>query len=374
MAIAPGPHVEVIGGVPLLAVIGTPRTMGGHTGSRLKPRLQVLSQYLTDQLITFARENGQELNPEHLPALLQPTQATLQRFEPSLWMELEAMAHAAELPICDILLIHGYQDLLSRFACAIPPQPSTFISIDPTHTADGTPLMAINWNLDPALFPYLTLLRRIPSNGPATLSLTLAGLAPIAGLSEANIAVARNELRVSDGVDGLLTTHLPCAMLTSPSFDDAQRRAQSGPRNGGAAIHGLSGKGERFTLELSGQQSILLNDSFIHTPRVHTNHALDDHLKQVVSSAEKNSKTRLEQTAGKIIAVTGVTPVMISEWFGFPPSNPDAPNTTRIEAPKDAINGQRDPISSVMVVLNPQTRKLYIRRTGVRTPLEAINL
>jgi Acyl-coenzyme A:6-aminopenicillanic acid acyl-transferase len=366
MAIAPGPQAQLIGGVPLLAVIGTPRTMGSHIGSRLKPRLQVLSQYLTDQLITLAHENGQELTPDDVRAFLQPTQATIQRFEPPLWMELEAMAHAAELPISDILLIHGYQDLLSRFGSTVAPQASTFVSVDATHTSDGIPLMAINSQIDPALFPYVTLLRRMPSNGPATLSLTLAGLAPIAGLSEAGIAVAKNELRVQDGVDGIFTTHQINAMLTAPSFSEARHRAQFGPRHGGASIHGLSAKGERFTYELSGQRSVLLNDSLINSPRVHTNHSLHDELSDVVSSPDKNSKNRLELTAAQAIAVSGVTPNLIAEWFGF---SGDSGKTTRIEA-----GPGRESLSAVMMVLNPHARQISLRRTGVRGGLETINL
>ena len=366
MAVISSPNAEVIGGVPLIAVIGTPRTMGGHLGSRLKPRLQVLSQYLTDQLCTHAKAGGYSLTPERLRNLMTPSQAVIQRHEPSLWMELEAMAHAAELPVADLLIIHGYNDLLSRLSCSIAPMPSTYVTVDGTHTVDGVPLMALCWYLDPALFPYLTLLRRIPTHGPSTLCLTLAGLGPIAGLSEAGIAVARNELRVNDGVDGLFSSHLISAMLCSPSFDDAQRRASSGPRQGGAAIHGLSGNGERFTYELSGQQSVRLNDPFMNAPRVHTNHALDENIMATVSTVDKTSKMRLEQTASQIVAVNGVNPTMIAGWFGF---DQPTPRTSRVE-----VDSERVPISLVFMALDPKTRQVYLRRTGVPAQLETIKL
>ncbi len=366
MAVASGPNAEVIGGVPLIGVIGTPRTMGGHLGSRLKPRLQVLSQYLTDQLCTHAKPGGHSITPEGLHRMLEPSQELIQRHEPSLWMELEAMAHAAELPISDLLIIHGYNDLLSRLSCEVAPLPSTYVNIDATHTADGAPLMAMCWYLDPALFPYLTLLRRIPTHGPSTLSLTLAGLGHIAGLSEAGIAVARNELRVNDGVDGLFTSHMLAAMLSAPSFDDVQKRAHAGPRQGGAAIHGLSAKGERFTSELSGQQEVRLNDPFITSPRVHTNHALDNNIQSMVSKVEKTSKIRLEQMARHIVETNGVTSEMIAGWFGF--DNP-APKTSRIEA-----DSERVPISYVFIALDPYHRQVYLRRTGVPTTLETIKL
>lgn len=366
MAVASGPNAEVIGGVPLVSVIGTPRTMGEHLGSRLKPRLQVLSQYLADQLCTHARPGGHNLTPKKLRELIEPSLGHLQRYEPSLWMEMEAMAHASELPPADLLLIHGYGDLLSYLGCQVPPQPSTFLTIDNTHTQSGNAMMALCWYLDPALFPYLTLLRRIPTHGPATLCLTLAGLRPVAGLSEAGIAVASNELRVTDGAAGMFTSHQLASMLTSPVFDDAQRRALTGPRHGGAAMHGLSGKGERFSIELSGQQTVKLNDPMLSSPRVHTNHPLAEALMAVSGTADSTSKQRLEQIASQVVAVNGITASGIQSWFGFEPGTSMA---KRIEA-----DSERVPISLVLVVLDPHSKELHIRRSGVPSGLETIRL
>lgn len=366
MAVASGPNAEVIGGVPLVSVIGTPRTMGEHLGARLKPRLQVLSQYLADQLCTHARPGGHNLTPKKLRELIEPSLGHLQRHEPSLWMELEAMAHASELPPADLMLIHGYGDLLSYLGCQVPPHPSTFLAIDSTHTQDGNALLALCWYLDPALFPYLTLLRRIPTHGPATLCLTLAGLRPVAGLSEAGIAVASNELRVTDGTSGMFTSHQLASMLTSPGLDDAQRRAQVGPRHGGAVLHGLSGKGERFSIELSGQQMVKLGDPMPSSPRVHTNHPLSEMLMPVSGASEPTSKMRLEQIASQVVAVNGVTPQTIAGWFGF---DPDTSSMKRVEA-----DSERVPISLVLVVLDPHGKELHIRRSGVPTGLETIRL
>lgn len=366
MAVASSHNTEVVGGVPLMSVIGTPRTMGGHLGSRLKPRLQVLSQYLADQLCTHARPGGLNLTTNRLRELIAPSAEHLQRHDPSLWMELEAMANASELPLADLLIIHGYGDLLSYFGCQIPPQPSTFLAIDSTHTKDGNALMSLCWYLDPALFPYLTLLRRIPTHGPATLCLTLAGLGPVAGLSEAGIAVAANEMRVRDGVSGTFTNHLLSSMLTSPGFDDAQRRAQTGPRHGGAALHGLSSKGERFTVEVSGQQTARLNDALPDAPRVHTNHPLTESLMPLSGTIDGTSKMRLEQTAGQVVAVRSVEPSTISKWFGM---GNDTQTIKRVEA-----DSERVPISLVLMILDPRMKELHICRSGVPSGLETIKL
>jgi hypothetical protein len=340
--------------------------MGEHLGARLKPRLQVLAQYLADQLCTHAQPGGHNLTPKKLRELIDPATQHLQRHEPSLWMELEAMARASDLPLADLLLIHGYGDLLSYLGCQVPPQPSTYLAIDSTHAQDGNALMALCWYLDPALFPYLTLLRRIPTHGPATLCLTLAGLGPVAGLSEAGIAVATNEMRVRDGAAGLLTSHQVAAMLASPAFEDAQRRAQVGPRLGGAALHGLSARGERFTSEVSGQQTIRLNDPLPNAPRVHTNHPLAEALMTVAGTADPTSKMRLEQVAGQVVPVKCGTAATQARWLGF---DQELQGGKRIEA-----DSERVPISLVLVVLDPHTKEMHIRRSGLPSGLETIRL
>ena len=43
-------NFDLLGGVPVINAIGTPRTIGDTLGQRLKPRLQVLTQYLREQL------------------------------------------------------------------------------------------------------------------------------------------------------------------------------------------------------------------------------------------------------------------------------------------------------------------------------------
>jgi hypothetical protein len=335
-------------------------------GSRLKPRLQVLSQYLADQLCTHAKPGGHHLTPSSLRELIAPAITNLQRYEPSLWMELEAMAHASELPVTDLMLIHGYGDLQSFLDCRVAAQPSTFVSIDGTHTQTGAALMGLCWYLDPALFPYLTLLRRIPTHGPATLCLTLAGLGTVAGISEAGIAVAGNQLRVRDGSAGTFTCHQLLAMLTSPAIDDAMRRAQAGPRYGGAAIHGLSGKGERFSFELSGQKAIRLSDPLLNAPRVHTNHVLSEELLAYSGNTEPTSKLRLEQVASHIVAAQGVTPKHVGKWFGF---DQEPKPSQRLDDTSDRV-----PISIVLVVLDPRSKELHLRRSGVPTDMETIRL
>jgi hypothetical protein len=365
-------HAELIGGVPLVSVIGTPRTMGENLGSRLKPRLQVLAQYLCEQLASITRPSGRSLTPKKLRKLIHPSALTLARHEPALWMELESASKAAGLEIDDLLIIQGLGDLLSYLQCRVSPRPSTYLCLDPTHTLDGRPLMALSWHLDPALLPYLTLLRRIPAHGPSTLWLTMAGLHPVAGLSEAGMAVAYNEMRVNDGVCGHFTLHQLASMLTAPSIEDALHRGMVGPRHGGGALHLLSANGSRFTLELSGQLATRLSDPLLNVPRVHTNHALDEKIAATVNAMDASSPRRLKRFAGMAVAVNDITPETIAGWFGLH-QRPEGDHQPE-EVGNEVAEAAQTTDASVLIIMDPVTLEIHLRRSDAPGPLETISL
>jgi hypothetical protein len=360
----------MVGGVPLISVIGTPRTIGETIGSRLRSRLQVLSQYLMEQLASSARAGGVRLTPADLRKHLRQNILPAAQHEPALWMEMESMARAAELAEEDLLLIHGYGDLLSYFSCPVPPMASSFACLAPHHSCDSRPWLVHAWHLDPALFPYITLVRRIPSHGPASLCLTLAGLHPVAGVSEAGLAACSNELRVTDGATGHFTSHLLASALTAPAFDDALRRLQSGPRQGGAALHLISHL-QRATVELCGQQAVRLPDPQPRSPRVHTNHPLNDEvLRWAAPVGDPTSHVRLNHLARQAVDAIALPPLQIAAWFGL---GRDGSSGSGIGAQQPQVEGM-PPETTVLTLLDPVGKGLHIRRGGSPAALELITL
>lgn len=351
---------DVLGGIPVISVMGTPRTIGETIGARLKPRLQVLAQYLLEQLAAgLSKEGRSRLGREDVRKALKPSLEATTRLEPAVWMELESMARAAELPPEDLLLIHGYGDLVGFFRSGQTTNRSTFASLNAVHTDHGLPRLVLAWHLDPALLPYVHLVRRLPAHGPGSLTLTLAGLQPIAGLSEAGLAVACNEMRVEDGAPGHLTPHLVAAALTAPSMDDAQSRINAGPRHGGAAIHLLNHEGERASFELSGQHAVRLPDPWPQSPRAHCNQPLSDEVRLVVARQdEPTSKARLERIAAMAIEARSCSPSELLGWFRMTPrSSAQAdPGTAKV----DGIT----PDSTVLMICDPAQKTVHIQRGG----------
>ena len=133
----PVTNVDMVGGVPLVSVMGTPRTIGESLGFRLKARIQLLAQYLAEQLAGSARGNSVLRTPRDIRETIRPHIATVGALDPSLAMEMEAMAAAAEVTIEDLLIIQGYTDLLSTCGSLAPATPSTFVSCTAEQTQTG---------------------------------------------------------------------------------------------------------------------------------------------------------------------------------------------------------------------------------------------
>lgn len=353
---------DVLGGIPVISVMGTPRTIGETIGTRLKPRLQVLAQYLLEQLATgMSGEGRNRMGRDDVRQALKPSLEAATTLEPAVWMELESMARAARLPPEDLLLIHGYGDLAGWFGSSRSVSRSTFVALNAVHTDHGLPRMVLAWHLDPGLLPYVHLVRRLPAHGPGSLSLTLAGLQPVAALSEAGLAVASNELRVVDGEPGHLTPNLVAATMTAPSRDDAISRIQAQPRHGGACIHLLDADGERLSCELSGKQAVRLPDPWPQSPRVHCNQPLAEEVRAVAApNAEPTSRSRLERLAALAIEARGCTPAEIAAWFRLAQPGSAATAADQGSTKVDGIAAD----STVLMICDPAQRTVHVQRGG----------
>jgi hypothetical protein len=361
--------LDILGGIPVINAIGTPRAIGDTIGTRLKPRLQVLAQYLKEQLSSAISDADPSRASDDLGSHLRTLAVPLARTAPSTWMEIESIARSTGVSEEDLLLIHGWGDLLSHYSCQVPPMRSSYVSLTANHTDTGMARAVFGWHLDPILFPYLTLVRRMPSHGPASVCLTLAGLHPVAGMSEAGIAVAANELRVVDGTEGHFTAHLLAAALNAPHFDDAKSRIQQGPRHGGGAIHLLGPQGERATVELSGQTTAILRDQVLTSPRAHTNHALDSEVMRWTGrQGDGTSKDRLAYFASRAISAEGCDPHSIAGWFGLGRTIAGGG-----EIPHPGVDGL-DPETTVLLQMDPGRKVMHVKRGGSPARIESISL
>ena len=309
------PIPDQTGGLPVVSAMGTPRAVGTTLGQRLRARLQVAAQILVER---HAALIDGRLLVEPLRARMAPALAAISEHGPTLRMELDALAAGAELDIADAALVHAGAGVSAMLAQGSPVDQTACVLLHQRHVAADTATLLFAWQVDPVLLPALTLVRRIPSHAPASLTLTLGGLHPLAGVSEAGLCVAANPMPVADAAPGLPIGHLVQAALAAPVASDAVARLAARARMGGAAVHVLGADGARITTEITGERSARLDDPRADAPRVHTAHALADQLHPVCPIPDP-SRLELQRLASLASHAIALDPAALAGWFGIGP-------------------------------------------------------
>lgn len=357
--------LDSVAGIPVVTVRGTPRSMGEQLGRRFRAQLMSLTALVADRLRTITPQ-GNNLDRQTLARMLEPAFLAINRFMPSLWMELEGMSLGSGLPMEALLLIHGYPDLLSHLGSRMPPASSSYVGLGARQVHEERPLMVLAWSPEPIFLSHLAVVRRVPSNAPASAALTVAGLQSVAGVSEARIAGSCNEMRVNDGASGLFISHLVAGLFHVPDFATGLHNLSSSPRFGGGAVHILSGDGRRCSVEISGKVTARLGDPDPSMPRIHTNHPIADEIVPCVSLMEDDSRDRLGRLARQAVANQAIDLHAIAAWFGID----DMPND------EDGEDLQPQGISDarVLVVADPQKKCLWVRLGEGRGGLGEVRL
>lgn len=318
--------LETIGGISTITITGTPRQMGHALGQRLKSRIDVLVQDVATKISLVAdasygmRNSDGSLNrrriDEVLEELLQPCINGIREQTPQIWMELESLCHGAEKKPVEILAVHAIDDILPFIANRSPLASSASIMLAPGQRDNHEPCLALQWRVPAIWTPHLCLVRRIPSHGPTTLTLSLNGLHTVAGISEAGNAITSNEMHCSQvHMEGIPIPLLIDAALNGPTVDDAIKRLEQYRCMGSRAVFVLNRDHQRASLEISAANAVILGDPMMDSPRVHTSHPLHQAFVNEEAQSYKDSKHQMKQLAQCVRSMQRVTINDISEWF-----------------------------------------------------------
>jgi hypothetical protein len=319
MLVAPGEGVPVpdlsprqtqtlkadpVGGLPLVRVEGTPRAMGDLLGDQLAPRLRVMVQD-TDDILQSALGN-------RLKRLLPAIAEDIKKRDPTGHMELESLATTAGLPMDSVIGAHGFASLMGSVHNPSLRCDSSMLAIPRAVSSSDGPLLGLLWRIPAQLSPHLTLVARRPSHGPATITLTIAGLHPIAGLCESGFAIAVNDLHMQSlQQEGLPPTAMVNLALSCPTYEDAHYLIDSRQLLGNAAFTLIDRSDRRATMETADGICYHLPDPDGTSPRVHTNHPLHRELQD--SRPRAGSLDRLQNLARAIHLCDSINPRQMAE-------------------------------------------------------------
>jgi isopenicillin-N N-acyltransferase like protein len=167
---------------PELEVAGSPREMGRAIGEALRDTIRAFS--------AVAIERVNKTTPVSRAEALRVAEATLplaEEYAPDSVDELRGIADGSGLSLVEIALLQCRNQLLAQ-----PTEGCTSISLAPPYCE--TPLLAQNWDADPALDDFTVVLTRRPTGKPAFTTLTQAGMIAYIGMAETGLGVCLNSL------------------------------------------------------------------------------------------------------------------------------------------------------------------------------------
>ncbi len=318
--------LETIGGISTITITGTPRQMGHALGQRLKSRIDVLVQDVCTKIALLADDefglvnDDKSINNKRLTAvlteLLQPCIDGIREQTPQVWMELESLSAGADINPVKLLAVHAIDDLLPTIANRSPLASSASIMLAPGQRDNHEPCLAMQWRIPAIWAPHLCVVRRIPSHGPTTLTISLNGLHTVAGISEAGNAITSNEMHCNEAhLEGIPIPLLIDAALSGPTVDDAIGRLEKYKCMGSRAIFVLNRDHKRASLEISASNAVILGDPMEDSPRVHTSHPLHQAFVNEAAQSYTDSKHQMKKLAQSVRSKNGVNIQDISSWF-----------------------------------------------------------
>ena len=244
-----------------IEITGSPFEMGRQLGEAAREEVRGFADVALERVnktISISRDAALEVARQ--------SAACVESYAPHMLDELRGIAQSSGVSFDDLVLLQVRNQL----------QPEE----DAGCTSFAAPsIVAQNWDNDPALDPYTIVLRRKPTEGPAIMNITQAGLIAYIGLNDAGIGVCLNTLPAPSRRIGVPHYFTVRALYESTSLDQAVSTIRRADRAIPANIMLATPQGPA-DLEVTIDDVYLLRDRKLVT---HTNHCLHPQLAAVNS-------------------------------------------------------------------------------------------
>jgi len=312
----------------ILDLRGTHREMGQQFGEQCRGEIETFYKLRVANAIAQAKQHGgRDVDETTLlnvaRACIEPTR----QYHLAGWEELEGVAAGADMSPEKILAMNGLTDLRDILAWhgeleAFGGCSSVVVGAD--RNREGHGLCGQTWDLATDNMPYVLIVRRAPSEGPRTRSLTTVGCLSLIGLNERGIAVGTTNIRTKDPRAGVTYLSIIHKVLHCDSLDAATAAVVEAPRAGAHYYYLMDQDSRGAAIECSANHAEVRSAS--DGIFVHTNHCLiPSHQEIEASTPASSSHTRQSRLESLVEAAEGaVTADTIESAFGDRANGEDA--------------------------------------------------
>lgn len=167
-----------------ITVSGSPRELGRQIGEAARSEVRGFCEVALERVnktMSVSRESAMKVVAGSIPFV--------EAYRPDLLEELRGTAEAATVTLEDLMLLQIRNQLHPDADAGC-----TSLSIAAVASSDGHAIVAQNWDNDPVLDEFTIMLTRRPTDRPALLTATQAGLISYLGFSETGIGACVNTL------------------------------------------------------------------------------------------------------------------------------------------------------------------------------------
>jgi isopenicillin-N N-acyltransferase-like protein len=257
------------GQLRVLEIFGDSNDLGRSHGLECR---DLIRAYLEDRigLSTQERWSGQTVDRDLILACATDTLEAHERYSPSLFSEITAMARAAGISNEEAVVVGGFTDLVDVVRARVGAAPTEDNCTAVINPAKG--YLAQTWDMHASAGAYVIMLKLDPLMGPAVIVQTTAGCLGQMGMNEAGIGVGINNL-TSYGKPGVTWPFVVRRVLEQTDLDMAVSVVLDADLAGGHnfLVMGPDGVGANIEAMPNHKRVTKVTDE----PYVHTNHCLD---------------------------------------------------------------------------------------------------
>lgn len=262
-----------------ITLTGTAREMGLQHGEQLREAVQGMIRTRVELAVEAAARAHPRFDRQWCLNLAEESLPLLQRYSLPVFNELQGLAEGAQLTLPELVIGNGWTDFKDLLALRVHADQAeeeinecTSVVVGGNLMADGRTYLAQTWDMNVSAGQYMLLVRREPSDGPRTLSLTTAGCLSLIGLNEHGLAVGNTNLAPLDARPGIFYLALIHQALAQRTFEDATEAITRAQRMSGHYYYLGGSYGEFMGLETTAARHEIIIPPL--GTYVHTNHYL----------------------------------------------------------------------------------------------------
>ncbi|MBX2812066.1 MAG: C45 family peptidase [Myxococcales bacterium] len=343
----------------VIELCGAPRDMGTAFGEICREAISELYTLRLENALTQAElYGGHKVDELGLLQLAEQCLRAVRAYTPEGLEELEGVAAASGLTLAQVWMMNSLTDVRDVAAYGYKGSPSlaavdgeacSSAVVPPPRSRTGQILTVQTWDLSTDNMPFVRVVRRVPTVGPATLAMTTVGCLSLIGLNECGLGVGTTNLRTTDTRVGIGYLDVIHKALGTSTFEGASRVIVDAPR---AAAHyyylvSEADRAQGFECSATQVQTIpIIEDVYVHC-----NHCLCPSLLglEAQGTPMASSHHRQQRMTDLAQEVPRLDPIRLQAWCADMYGGDLAINRKNV----DGIS------TNASVVMNPAERTLW---------------